>query len=342
MRSSMALLICGVLLGATTVPAQAAQVLDAHCDSWSQFSNDSPAWAQTFTAEHAGPLTKARFYISTTSTVTLDVSIRAVDGAGMPTGPPLATTTLAVPARPNIGFTPLADNYVDVPFAPGTQVTSGGFYALTVKQTSPAANLIILTASPSAPEGPCQGALFQDENVDGTWESYGPAAWANQYDMAMAVWVGDPETTEPPPTGGGGPPPAPPQPPPLPPAPPIVSIKGTSLFFLDGQTCQVETRVDAAGKVTVSVYGNVPFAKATAKKGKKPKRYPIGRKTVRVGKAGSVKLAVPVSKAAREAIAAKGKLKATLEVTFTPADGRAPTTKKKSITLKPKPARKKR
>jgi hypothetical protein len=344
-RGVTALLISGVLTGAGVAPAQAAQVADARCDSWSQFSSDSPAWAQTFTAEHTGPLTKARFYISTTTTASLEVSIHTVDtDTGLPTGAALATRTLTdVPARPNIGFTPLADNFVDVSFSSGAQVTAGGFYALTVKRVSPSANLTILTASPSAPEGPCAGVLFKDANVDGTWESYGAAAWANLYDMAMVVYVGDSETAEPPPSGGGGPLPEPPKPstPPFTPPSPTVSISGTSLFFVNGQTCQVVTRVNGAGKVTVSVYGNAPLgASATAKKKGKGKRYAIGKKTVRTAKAGDVKLSVPISRAARNAIAGKGKLKATLEVTFTPAGGGKATKKKKSITLKPKPRKK--
>jgi hypothetical protein len=341
-RGLTALLACGALLG-MTAPARAIQVPDAHCDSWSQFSPDSPAWAQTFTAEHTGPLTKARFYIATTTVTSLEVSIHAVDGGGLPSGPALATTTLVdIPARPNSGFTPLADNFVDASFTSGAQVTAGEFYALTVKRLGPPANLSILSAPPGAPQGPCPGTMFKDGNLDGTWESYGALAWANLYDMAMAVFVGDPETSEAPPTGdGGGPLPEPPKPqtPPIPPRPsPTVSISGTSLFFLNGETCQVVTRVNGAGKVTVSVYGNAPFASAK----KKPKRYPIGKKTIRTGKAGEVKLKVPISKAARKAIAGKGKLKATMEVTFTPAGGGKATTKKKSITLKPKPPKRER
>jgi hypothetical protein len=342
-RGMTALLACGFLIGAA--PAQAAQVPDAHCDSWTNFAPDSPAWAQTFTAEHTGPLTKARFYISTTTTVNLEVSIHAIDGgSGLPTGPALATTTLAnLPARPNSGFTPLADNFVDASFSPGLQVTAGQFYALAVKRVSPSSNLSVLVASPGATGGPCPGVLFKDGNVDGTWESYGAAAWANMYDLAMAVFVGDPGTSTPPPTGGGGPKKDPPKPvtPPVPPKP-KVTISGTSLFFLNGETCQVVTRVSSAGKVTVSVYGNAPItASAAKKKGKKkPKRYPIGKKTLRVTKAGKVSLKVPISKAARKAIAGKGKLKATMEVTFTPKDGKV-VKRKKSITLKVKPPKKK-
>ncbi len=319
------LLACGALIG-TAAPAQAAQVPDAHCDEWINFTSGVSAWAQTFTAEHTGPLTKARFYIATNSVVSLEVSIHAVDGSGLPTGPALATTTLNnIPARPSVSFTPLADNFVDASFAPGAQVTAGQFYALAVKRVAGTGFSILQSTGDQ-----CAGTAFKDEDVNGTWEVYG----MNTIDLAMAVFVGDPETTTPPLSGGGGPPAAPPKPPVPPKPPPIVSIRGTSLFFLNGQTCQVVTRVDAAGTVTVTVYGNVPFAKASKKK---KKRYPIGKKTVRTTKAGKVELNVPVSKAARKAIAGKGKLKATLEVTFTPAGGGKATTKKKSITLKPEP-----
>jgi hypothetical protein len=327
-----ALLTCGALIG-TAAPAQAVQVPDAHCDEWAQFTSGVSAWAQTFTAEHSGPLTKARFYIATDSVVSLEVSIHAVDGSGLPTGPALATTTLSdIPARPSMSFTPLADNFVDASFASAAQVTAGQFYALAVKIVA-GTEFSILQSSTS---DPCAGTAFKDEDVNGTWEVYE----SNDIDLTMAVFVGDPETTTPPPSGGGGPPAAPPKPPVPPKPPPIVSIRGTSLFFLNGQTCQVVTQVDAAGTVTVRVLGNVPGAKASKKK--KKKLYPIGTKTVRTTKAGKVKLNVPISKAARKAIADKGKLKATMEVTFTPAGGGKATTKKKSITLKPKPKPKKK
>lgn len=338
-RSGMtALLICGALLAGGTAPANASQVPDSHCDSWTQFAPDSPAWAQTFTAEHTGPLTKARFYVTTNTVVTLEVSIHAVNDSGFPTGPALATTTVAdlpvKPPPPNVPGLP-ASSAVEASFAPGAAVVAGDPYALTVKRVAPAGNLSILVASPGAPEGPCPGVMFKDGDLDGTWESYGALAWANQYDMTMAVFVGDPETTEPPPSGGGGdgtpapPPPTPPQPQLPPKRDPTVKITGTSLFFVNGQTCQVTTRVSASGKVTVSVYGKPP-AGAAAKR----KRPLLGRKTVRVNKAGKVTLKVPISKAARKTIASKGKLGATMEVKFTPADGGKPVTKRKAIKLK--------
>ena len=220
---------------------------------------------------------------------------------------------------------------MEVSLAPGVQVTAGEHYALVITLANGSEFAIY-----GAGGDPCPGAAWTDETKNDNWE----ADASGTKDLVFAAFVGDPGTSAPPPGGGGvfNPPPAPP-----PPTPPDNDVKlpAGSLFFVDGDTVQVVMNVDSGGLVVVTLYKDQPFGAAAKKK---RMRYVVAKKTVKVKKAGRVKAKARVKKAARRAIKRKGKLKATMEIKFTPTGGTAGTagTAKKSITLKQKPKKKKK
>jgi hypothetical protein len=315
-------------------PAQAAQVADAKCDGGSNTSFSRAgqvSWAQTFTAQNTGPLTKARFRAGTFGDHEFEVSIYNATAGGAPTTS-LGTEAIGLPHQSQYPIEDPSAGAVDVAFDPPVQVTAGQPYALVVKKVSGSGFALV-----GAYGDPCAGAAFYDDGSDGTWT---PAVFTpgdgTPGDLVFAVFVGTPDNPPPPNPGGGGNNDPPPRDPTPDPPPTIVQLSGASLFFLNGQTMQIVTTVSSAGTVTTTVYGPAPSAAAA----KKRKRFVAAKKTFKVKKAGKVKLKLPIKKAARKAIKRNGKFKGTLHVKFTPAGGGKPDTAKKSITLKPKPKKK--
>jgi hypothetical protein len=91
--------------------------------------------AQTFTAQHTGPLTSAQVLIynmgnentSTTGTNSMVMEIRAVDSSGTPTGVVLASTTI-----PPSDIPPVQSRVVTGHFSPGAPVEAGKQYAIAL------------------------------------------------------------------------------------------------------------------------------------------------------------------------------------------------------------------
>jgi hypothetical protein len=138
--------------------AAASAVEDAHCDGPVDTAIfTSQRWAQTFTAEHTGELTRAQLDESGLPAIggqDFVIDIRTVDAAGTPTN-----TVLASAAVNNVSVaTFAAATAVTADFNPGVPVVAGHKYAAVITRTGGSGLVGIAGKSPSS----CPGEAFSD------------------------------------------------------------------------------------------------------------------------------------------------------------------------------------
>jgi len=126
-----------------------------------------------------------------------------------------------------------------------------------------------------------------------------------------------------PPPGGNNPPPGGNNPPPGGNNPPsnVFSVPRTTISSKTGRAT-VSIKLPGAGKLELV---------GTAKQGKK--KIKVGRVVLTANKAGTFKLTLKPSKAAKKILTNKGKLKVTIKLTFTPNGGKAKSSTR-TVTLK--------
>ena len=274
---------------------------DATCEGDGIYYGGRARWGETFTAGHTGPLTKAAVTLRTTAPVSLQVSIHDVELTGEPGSTVLGSATLAnVPATDG--------GPVEFNFGAGVPVTAGQFYALVIQRVGGPDFAPRITY-----DDVCGGFAFEDESANGNWLA---ANESTSSDLAMAVFVGTPDSSPPPPSGGGGSSPPPPP-------PPKPTVKIVSRPTVDGQnTVKIRTTFGGPGKMEGVLYSVRDFFRplgGSFLQAGKPKRYVLSRKTLKITKAGPVTIKLSPKRAANKAIV--GQLKAFLELKFTPTGG---------------------
>jgi hypothetical protein len=185
----LATLCLTLLLVGGVVQAQPApgEVPDASCPTNNETGNNFRVLrndlivAQTFTAQHTGPLTSAQVSIynagsATTSTNSIVMEIRTVDSSGTPTGVVLASTTIPAPDIP-----PVQSRVVTGHFSPGAPVEAGKQYAIALHTPNEPDSMIMTWQGyyPSLCPGEsyetrtnAPGEFFPDMNVDHSFSTF--------------------------------------------------------------------------------------------------------------------------------------------------------------------------
>jgi hypothetical protein len=184
-RSGMALAIGLAALAIPSV-ASAQAVPDASCPGPADtFGGDSgpdvatARFAQTFTAQNTGALTRAQLSVDKAGSAgDYVVTINAVDPSGFPTDTVLAST--AVPD----GSVPSGQSTITADFAAPAVVTAGQEYALTISRpTSDFIGVGFRTTNP------CQGEAYE-QTIPNPWDvDCGNTPEESICDLVFAVFV---------------------------------------------------------------------------------------------------------------------------------------------------------
>lgn len=166
----LALMLAASLLSLLAPPARAQQAQeetpDADCPGPAKGNfQGGRSYAQTFTAENNGGLTRVQLDIMLNSEgQDFVVEIRAVDDSGAPTG-----TVLASAEVNDVPATRFDPRTITANFDPGATVLAGQQYALAITDTSNQS-----FAVPIHDDNPCPGGnLFTDQNATGSFGSQG-------------------------------------------------------------------------------------------------------------------------------------------------------------------------
>lgn len=294
------------------------EVADASCPGTPGVGYSGRRLGETFTVQNTGVLSRATFVVNNGGSGPADytITIRTLDDQGRPTANVIATGTASqvTPAPTFDGKT------VSVSFSPAPSVTAGEFLAISVEVPSGNTNAGVHVSDV------CDGLLFYDTTATDDWMTNN-----NSNDLLMGIYVTVPGSDPPPSQDPGAssqpPPPAPPPPPAAPvttsPDNGLISASTTNLGPLFG--VDVRAHVSGPGVVDTVAYSPARTASRVRAAGKKPHRFVIARKSIKVTKAGTVKVRLIANAAAKKIIRRKGKLKATLQIAFKPTSGKGKT-----------------
>jgi hypothetical protein len=165
------LLVSGLALAAdstksSTIQSRATKAKpDAKCQVRPNLTfsglNGNDRFAQTFTVQHTGKLTKAQAHVAKSPGSSGDylLEISKVDGSGVPTG-----EIIALQFVPNSKVPAGSNSTVTAKFSNPAQVTANQKLALIVTRPV-SSNLAVRVNS----QDPCGGSLFRSEGQDGTF-----------------------------------------------------------------------------------------------------------------------------------------------------------------------------